>query len=327
MAKKILLRTPKEIIDDIKNLKIQGARRIAKAAIDAIIWQVKNSNAKTKDELYDEIVKLVLELENTRPTEPMMRNSLENALRFMMSWINIHQQEDIEKFKEDFLEYETNFLEEMDQQVERIAEFGSSLIKNGYRVLIHCHSSTVIKILQTCHDQEKDIEVSCLETRPLYQGRLSARELAEYGIKTKLYVDSAMGSIIQKHDLVLVGADAITAQGDLINKVGTYTLAQIARLNQIKFFSAAEIYKYNPLTKFGIDQQIEKRSEKEIWGDGLYAMEKSQPIPIPKNLSIENIAFDLTPFSLINAYITEEGIIPPQMIIFAAEKKLRGEKI
>ena len=327
MPKNLFMRTPSQIIEDIKSLKIQGARRIAKAAMDAIIWQVRNSKAKTKDELQDEIIKLALELEKTRPTEPMMRNSLQNALRFMMSWVRIHQQEDIEKFKEEFLKYETNFLEEMDQQIEKIAEFGSSLIKNGYRILIHCHSSTVIKILQTCHDQEKYIEVSCLETRPLYQGRLSARELAEYGIKTKLYVDSAMGSIIQKQDLVLVGADAITAQGDLINKVGTYSLAQIARLNQIKFYSAAEIYKYNPLTKFGIDQQIEKRSELEIWGDGLYTKEKSEPVPIPKNLSIENIAFDLTPASLINAYITEEGIIPPQMIFFAAEKKLRGEKI
>ncbi|MEM4137719.1 MAG: S-methyl-5-thioribose-1-phosphate isomerase [Candidatus Anstonellaceae archaeon] len=316
-------RSAQEIINAIKELKIQGARRVAKAAVDAIIWQIRNSRATTVDKFHEEILALVLELEKTRPTEPMMRNSLRTTLRFILSWLNLNQKEDLEKLKSQLLKFENNLLDLMDQEIEKLAQIGASAIKDGSKILVHCHSTSVVKILQNCYDQNKNIEVSCLETRPLFQGRLTARELAEYGIKTNLYVDGAVGSIIQKHDLVLVGADAITAEGDLINKIGTYTLAQVAKLNQVKFFSAAEIFKYDPLTKFGIDEVIEQRDVLEVWGNGLYQKEQSQEIPIPQNLQVFNPSFDRTPAAFISAYITEEGLIPPQLMAFIAEKKLR----
>ncbi|MFN3910335.1 MAG: translation initiation factor eIF-2B [Candidatus Anstonellaceae archaeon] len=322
-------RSASEIIQGIKDLKIQGARRIAKAAIDAIIWQIKYSKAITLEQFHNEILGLVLELEKTRPTEPMMRNSLRTTLKFIMAWIKANENanlanEDanVSKLKSNLLTFEKKLLDMMDEEIEKIAQIGSSLIKDGSRILVHCHSNTVVKILQDCADKNKNIIVSCLETRPLFQGRLTARELAESGIKTELYVDGAVGSIIQKQDLVLVGADAITAEGDLINKIGTFTVAQIAKYNQVKFFSCAELFKYDPLTRLGIEEIIEERDVQEVWGDGLYQKEKSQAYPIPKNLKIYNYSFDRTPASFINAYITEEGILPPPLISYAAEKKL-----
>jgi ribose 1,5-bisphosphate isomerase len=319
-------RTPSRIIKDIASLKIQGARRVAKAAVDAIIWQIIHSKAKTTHELYEEIIRLVLEIEKTRPTEPMMRNSLRSTLKFMLYWINKHKQIKVEELKQKVLDLQKKILMIMDEEIEKIADIGAMNIKDGSKILVHCHSTSVIKILQRCYDQNKNIEVSCLETRPLFQGRLSARELAEYGIKTNLYVDSAVGSIIQKHDLVLVGADAITAEGDLINKIGTYTIAQIAKLNQIKFYCAAELFKYDPLTKVGFEEIIEQRDIKEVWGDGLYVNENQPPQKVPPNLMVYNPSFDRTPAAFISAYITEEGIIPPQLISYFAEKKLQSLK-
>ncbi|MCX8163095.1 MAG: S-methyl-5-thioribose-1-phosphate isomerase [Candidatus Micrarchaeota archaeon] len=317
-------RSAQQIINDIKELKIQGARRIAKAAVDAVIWQIKNSKAKTTDQFHDEIVALVLELEKTRPTEPMMRNSLRTTLRFILSWLRLNKKDDLVALKSNLLKFEKNLLDLMDEEVEKLAQIGSSLIKDGSKILVHCHSNSVVKILQNCFDQNKNIEVSCLETRPLFQGRLTARELSSYGIKTNLYVDGAVGSIIQKHDLVLVGADAITAEGDLINKIGTFTIAQVAKINQVKFFSAAEIFKYDPLTRFGIEEIIEQRDYLEVWGDGRYQKEPQDiEISINDNLKVYNPSFDRTPAAFISAYICEEGLIPPPLMGYVAEKKLK----
>ena len=110
---------------------------------------------------------------------------------------------------------------------------------------------------------------------------------------------------------MLVGADSVTSRGDLINKVGTSTLAHIARLHDVSFYSAAELYKYSPLTFFGQRERIEERDPKEIW---------DRP---PRGVKIHNPAFDVTAARYINGYITEEGIVPPQSLFAVASQKLK----
>lgn len=312
-------------IHEIKELKIQGARNVAKKAVEALVDVAKNSKAKTAEQFYSELTQAAKRLEETRPTEPMMRNSLEDTLRYVITFTKTHPSSEPKEMIEALIKHERKFEISMQQAINRLAEYGSSQISYGAEIMIHCHSSSVLSILKKAHDDGKCPKVTCLETRPLYQGRLSARELNEHGIPTTLVVDSASGSQINKMDIVLVGADAINSQGDLLNKIGTYTLAQLARLHSKKFYSAAEMFKYDPLTRFGRPEPIEQRAKDEVWGTGLYSREVSKgPQKIPKTLNVLNPAFDLTPASLISAYMTEDGLIPPAQLSILAEAKLNG---
>ncbi|PIT84514.1 ribose 1,5-bisphosphate isomerase [Candidatus Micrarchaeota archaeon CG10_big_fil_rev_8_21_14_0_10_45_29] len=320
----------KQVAKDIKELKIQGARKIAKSAVAALVSHAQISKADDKHELYEIMLNAAKELEATRPTEPMMRNALDDALRFTLAWARTHEAKDVSSLKKALLSHQFSFLSQMDDAILKISKYGAAEIPQGANILIHCHSSTTMQILKKAYDEGKNPNVTCLETRPLYQGRLSARELSEYGIATSLCVDSAAGSIINKMDLVLTGADALSAEGDLVNKIGTFTLAQLAKLHSVRFLCAAEIFKYDPLTRFGKAEPIEQRDAKEVWGRGRYRKEeqflkKYSPLPLPKGIHVLNPAFDRTPAPLISAYITEEGLIPPAQLALIAEKKLKGE--
>jgi len=315
-----------KVAKDIRTLKIQGARNVAKAAVEAIVDSAEISKAKNKKELYKDLLKDAKILEKTRPTEPMMRNALDDTLRFTLAWIQTNKNQDIKSLKLDLGKHYKTFLQQMQNDSQKIAEYAANEIQSGSNILIHCHSSTLINSLKKAHDLKKNIHVICLETRPLYQGRLSARELSEYGIETTLAIDSSVGSQMHKTDLVLTGADAITAEGDLVNKIGTFTIAQLAHLHAVPFMCTVELFKYDPLTRFGAAEPIEQRNPLEVWGTGLYAKEiQSDTINPPKKLQIQNPAFDKTPAAFISAYITGEGLIPPAQLSIIARAKLNGE--
>ncbi|PIN82922.1 translation initiation factor IF-2B subunit delta, partial [Candidatus Micrarchaeota archaeon CG11_big_fil_rev_8_21_14_0_20_47_5] len=152
----------------------------------------------------------------------------------------------------------------------------------------------------------------CTETRPLFQGRITARELSEAGIDTTITVDSAAKYAMEEFDIdaVLFGADAITSGGDLINKIGTSQIAQIASSAGIPVYSAAEIYKFDPATLWGGREGIEMRGREELLCGKEF-----------KKVKAFNPAFDLTRAKFISAYITELGILPPQGISRALCKK------
>lgn len=320
-----MARTASKIAGDIRTLRVQGARRVAQAALEGLVSAAKTSRAKTNGALYADLLKVARMLTSTRPTEPMMRNALDDSLRFGLAWIRTHQKEDAGEMVRALSKHKTHLLQEMEEAADKISKLGAAEIPKNASVLIHCHSTTVVRVLIQAQKMGKRPHVVCLETRPLYQGRLSARELAAAGVDVSLAVDSAAGSLLDKIDLVLVGADAMTGRGDLINKVGTFSLAQLARLHGVRFLCAAELYKYDPLTRFGRSEAIEQRAAGEVWGSGYYRQEKrgkNKALRIPQHLKILNPAFDRTPAKYVSGYITEEGLMQPAYLVRVAEKKL-----
>lgn len=301
----------KEIVKKIKNLEIQGARNIAKSAIEAIIYQLKASKATKKSELYRELVEAAKFISSSRPTEPMMRNLISDAIRFSFMQIKTKPEMSIKDLKKVIEKEASTYVKKMENSKKLIAEYGSKIIKDGSDIITYCHSSTVIEILKKAKSKGKEFKVYALETRPRFQGRITAKELAENGINVTLAVDGAMNMLMKKADLCIVGADAITATGDLINKIGTSTLAHIARMHDVSFYSAAELYKFSPLTLFGYREEIEERDLSEVWENP------------PKKVKIINPAFDATAARYINGYITEFGILPPQSLWSVASQKLR----
>ncbi len=290
-----------KIANDIRELRIQGARKIAKAALYAIEIQLRRSKANDSDALYSELVSVADYLASQRPTEPMLRNTLRYIITQFDPELSVKEQ------KKSLLKAINGYFKKIDGDAEKIAHFGAQQLPEGALVLTHCHSNTIMKIFKKAYDIGKKFRVICTETRPIGQGFLTAEELSNYGIEVTMIVDSAVSSYIKKVDLTFVGADAITATGDLINKIGTRTVAEICNRNGISFLCAAELYKYDPLTQWGNNEIIEFRSPKEIIGERKV------------KFNVENPAFDVTPASLISAYITEKGVLPPAMLMLAAK--------
>lgn len=301
-------REVKKTVKDIKSLKIQGARNVAKAAIKALTTAIRHSKARKPGSIYKEVKEASDELAASRPTEPMMRNLLNKSERFAL--MQKKKTKSVAQLKKVLIRHEEGLLKKMGNDAKRLAEYGAKMIPNDALVLTHCHSSSVTRILIRAKKMRKKFRVVCFETRPRYQGRITAAELAKAGIDVTLAVDGAMATFMKKADIVIVGADSITSRGDLINKIGTSTLAHIARMYDVSFYSAAELSKYSPMTIYGTREKIEERDVHEVW---------ERP---PKKVKIRNPAFEATAAKYINGYVTESGVIPTQSFFAMATQKL-----
>jgi len=290
-------------VKDIKSLKIQGAENVAKYALESLKDVLKKSKSK---DIKTELLKAKETLFATRPTEPCMRNALNYALADID---NINDATEISSYVSKRIDEALNHFKESE---EKIVQYGSQKIRDGMVIYTHCHSSTVTKILINSWKEGKHIEVHNTETRPRFQGRITATELAKEGIPVVHYVDSAARFAIKKADIMLIGADAITAEGKVINKVGSELFAEAANKRNIPVYVCTNSWKFDPQTIFGFDEPIEKRFGKEVWDNP------------PKNVRIDNFAFEKIDPELITGIITELGIYKPQKLIDAVKKNYPG---
>jgi len=282
----------------IKLLEIQGARNVAIAAIKAVEETAKESKAKHKDAFLNELLETKTILFSSRETEPLMRN----AIRHVIYVIQSSDKESVKELAVEVSRVSDMFLETLELSKEKIAAIGSKRISHHSRVLTHCHSSTVTNMLRKAKLDGKTFEVVCTESRPVFQGRLTAKEMLDSGIKTTMIVDSAVRHFMNEIDLVVVGADAITSEGNIINKIGTSMVALAAKEARTPFYVVSELLKFDPVTVRGDYERIEERSPKEVWADP------------PSGLIIRNPAFDVTRREFIHGIICEEGIISPHSI-------------
>jgi ribose 1,5-bisphosphate isomerase len=289
----------------IRNLEVQGARNVAITAIKALKSLAEQIKAKTRKEFMDELTEAKTALFNSRETEPFMRN----AVRWIISKAENSNQERIENLAGIVSSSSREFLKNLEDSQECIAEIGAKRIRDRSVVFTHCHSSTVTHLLKRAKKEGKSFAVICTETRPAFQGRITAREMLALGIKTTLIVDSAARSFINQADIVIVGADALTSEGNVINKIGTSTIALIANEARTPFYVVSELLKFDPATMRGDFEEIEERNPKEIWKNA------------PDKLTIRNPAFDVTRREFIRGIICEEGIIPPHSISEVVHRK------
>ena len=188
-------------------------------------------------------------LYNSRPTEPAMRNGLMYVIGKLMNDVkNGILDTDLAKMAEI---YGTEYEDLLNDSKKRIAKFGSRLIPKDaahYVIQTHCHSAVVEEILIEAKQQGKNFKVVATETRPFYQGRTTAKKLVEAGIEVTQVVDSAMRWVSRNMevDLMIIGADAITSEGTVLNKIGSRLLALVANEEHIPLYVATPLLKYNP---------------------------------------------------------------------------------
>jgi len=291
----------KKIVKDIKELKIQGAENVAIAAVKAINDLTRNSKTQNTKKLLSDLEIARKVLIETRPTEPCMRNAL-----FYL--FNNLDKSNIHELKEQISKNIYNILNHFELSKKIIADIGSNKIKDGSVVFTHCHSSTVIDILKEAKRKGKQFDVHCMETRPLFQGRKTAKELLNVGIPVTYYIDSAARLALKKADIMLIGADSISSTGDVVNKIGSELFAEIANKYEISVYSCSNSWKFNPRTSFGFDEVIERREHEEVWKNP------------PKNIKIETSAFEKVHSSLITGIISELGIFKPDSFVEETKK-------
>ena len=286
------------VADKIKRIEIQGARNVAIAAVNAIVEGVKESKVRDKKGFLKQLSDAKEVLFASRSTEPLMRNSV----RYLINSVESSQKDSVNDLVDIVSKVGEQFLKNLETSKEKIAMVGSRRIFHHSRILTHCHSSTVTGILQKAKSDGKKFDVVCTESRPIFQGRITAKEMLDAGIKTTMIIDSAVRHYINEVDLVLVGADAITSEGNIINKIGTSMVALAAKEARTPFYVVSELLKFDPLTMHGDYEKIEERNSKEVW---------DAP---PPGLIIRNPAFDVTRREFIHGIICEVGIISPHSI-------------
>jgi ribose 1,5-bisphosphate isomerase len=291
-------------VEKIRNLEVKGARNIAIAALEVLKVVAKETRAKNREMFLDELSEAKNMLFVSRPTEPLMRN----AVMFVLNTVEGSKRKKVTDLSKIVTSGSQKFMQELEASQERIAEIGAKRILDGMVVFTHCHSSTVTYLLKKAKQNGRNFEVICTETRPVFQGRITANELLELGIKTTLIVDSAARSFM-KADIAIVGADALTSEGNVVNKIGTATIALVAREARVPFYVVSELLKFDSATLWGEYEGIEERSRDEVWKEA------------PEKLIIRNPAFEVVKREFIHGIICEEGIIPPQLVTEVVRQK------
>ena len=293
--------------EKIKSLEIQGATNVA---ISAINFMCEYANRISKnlniEGIFKELYNAREILFKTRDTEPAMRN----GLNFIMNQLE-KQKNELTKRK--IFNITSRCREEYKKMVkdskQKIAEIGARRFPDSgsnkkFVVMTHCHSSVVNKILLEAKKQGKDFKVVATETQPILQGRKTVKKLLKNNIEVIHIVDSAMRWAVNNLDvdLIIIGADSITSEGTIINKIGSRLLALVAHEEHVPFYVASPLLKYNPQTSFGILEKIEMRNPIEIWRDA------------PENLEILNPAFETVSRRYIDGLISEAGIFAPSHV-------------
>ncbi|MEM3725497.1 MAG: S-methyl-5-thioribose-1-phosphate isomerase [Candidatus Bathyarchaeia archaeon] len=300
------LKTCEEVAEAIKTMKIRGAPLLGAAAAFALALTAYNSKAKTREKLIKEMEKAAETLKRTRPTAFNLfwaiDRILEKAKTFDGNAENLA----------DFVVREAQRIADEDIEANRsIGKYGAGLITDGDVVLTHCNAGalatvgygTALGIIRAAWEDGKRIRVIATETRPKLQGaRLTAYELKRDGIPVTLITDNMVGYVMRRKlvNKVVVGADRIVKDA-VINKIGTFTIAVLAKEHNIPFYVAAPKSTFD-LTRTSADVVIEERSPEEVLYIG------SQRIAV-EGIDVLNPAFDITPLEYVTAIICESGIL------------------
>ncbi len=281
-----------EAADAIRRMEIRGATAIARTAATALAHHIIDTEGDPRTAAREAAHALVA----TRPSSIALHNAVHQLLNRVLA------AEDPWSAAQPALE---SFLAELATDEEATHQAAAEEVKTHPRIVTVCHATQVVDPVLRAHRDGVEVHVTCLETRPWGQGRITAQALADQGVPVAFIVDAvaAQRVLAGDVDMVLVGADTVLSDGSLINKIGSLHLALAAARADIPFHSVASGIKYT--TKARVE--IEKRSPEEVWKDA------------PPGITVENPVFDEVPADLITGYATPWGMLPP---IEAVDRRL-----
>jgi len=306
-------RTSQEVAKAIRTMVIRGAPAIGVAAAMGIALGMSRSTAKGTKQFAVEFQKTCDMMAATRPTAVNLFWAIDRMKRAFAEGAQAGESTEELSAR---LEGEARAIHDEDvASCRAMGAFGAELLADGMRVLTHCNAGALatagygsaLGVIRAAVEQGKKIAVFADETRPFLQGsRLTAWELVREGISTTVITESVAGPLMRagEIDFVVVGADRIAANGDTANKIGTYTVAVLAREHKVPFYVAAPLSTIDLATPDGDHIPIEERDQREVSHLGSSRL-------APEGAKFRNLAFDITPHRYISGIITERGIFRP----------------
>jgi len=310
--KRIRCRSAEEVARSIERMQVRGAPALEAAAAMAIAVTALRSKARTKAQLMRELKRASDRIARTRPTAVNLFVGLTRAMGAARA------ASDVRDLRKAVVSEAMRIAEEDIEVNKKIGENGARLLRDGDVILTHCNAGalatvdygTALGVVRAACSSGKKIKVIVTETRPLLQGaRLTAWELKRDSIPVTVITDSMVGYVMsrQKINAVIVGADRIAANGDIANKIGTYSIAVLAKEHRLPFYVAAPVSTIDMKLKSGKEIPIEERRPEEVtFIGGIRA--------VPKGVKVLNPAFDVTPARYVTAIITEKGVVRPGKI-------------
>jgi methylthioribose-1-phosphate isomerase len=296
----------RDVVLAIKEMRVRGAPAIGVAVAYGIALGASGIKTANKDEFLAQLNQVMQTFAASRPTAVNLFQAINRMKKAARG-------DGVAEIRNSLINEAKRIHQEEITATKQLSQLGAELIKDGFTVLTHCNAGplatagygTALGVIKAAKEQGKKVSVFVTETRPLLQGaRLTTWELMQEGIPVILITDSMAGYFMQqrKIDRVIVGADRIAANGDVANKIGTYTLAVLAKESKIPFYVAAPTSTIDLSLSSGEKIPIEERSPEEVT--------HIQGVLIaPEGIRAANPAFDVTPHSYITAIITEKGII------------------
>jgi len=300
------------VADAIRRLKVRGAPAIGVTAAMGVALGAQAVAATSYDDFAKRVSGICDELAATRPTAV----NLFWAIERMKRTLNLLRAKPVAEIKSMLVDESQRILDEDIAMNRAMGKHGAALVQSGQTILTHCNAGalatagygTALGVIRAAWEEGKKISVLAGETRPVLQGaRLTAWELMQDKIPVTLITDNMAGSLMKQGriHLCIVGADRIAANGDVANKIGTYSVAVLARAHNIPFYVAAPHSTIDLATPSGDQIPIEQRNPNEV--TALHG----GPSIAPAGVAVLNPAFDVTPAALITAIITERGVFKP----------------
>jgi ribose 1,5-bisphosphate isomerase len=300
----------RKIHEEIVNMQVQGATNVAIATFEGIKIALRSKIGRG-DNFLENILQVGKYLAYARPNEPLAQNGL-LYIRYKFLKQN-GESLPLNERRELIDDLCDEFLKKLSNVKHNIDGLNSPRLKHIDHVLTHCHSSTAVRLIKGIAQGDDDFTAVCTETRPRYQGRITAKSLLEADIDTTLIADSAAESFVigrgsKPVSAVFIGCDAFTMKGYMINKIGSWGIAMAA------YQSGKPLYVVTPLLKIDHDTihqdiKIEIREDKELWDNA------------PKGLEMYNPSFELVDAGLITGFVTEYGILRPNQISEIVKKE------
>jgi len=301
-----------DVIRRIKSREISTADDTAKAAALALEKAASEISGATPEEFLEELGKTSRLLSESRPTSA----SLQNSTRFVIYRATLAAEKGltVDEVRQSAIEAARTFREKIDEAKAKIGEIGSKRISDGDLILTHCYSTSVLSILRKVKEEGKQVRIIVTESRPAFEGRKMTHEILRIGFPVTFIIDIAVRVFMHDVDNVMVGAEAIAANGAIVNKIGTSVIGTVAHEARVRTLVAAGTYKFFPESVIGQRITIEEEDPSQIYENTHH-----------ENLTVRNPQFDVCPPEYIDAIITERGMIPPQGAYFLLRKIFEEE--
>jgi ribose 1,5-bisphosphate isomerase len=294
-----------DTLEKIRNDHVSGATEIAIRCAEYLREQTEHFSGEEPDQFVLHLNKIGTQLKEAQPAMASVYNAVSSILISTQNGLkNRLTLQQLQKIADNAA---LNFIDSLKCALKQLAEEGVVLIKNGQEILTYSSSRAVMAVLKKAKEQEKKFGVIVPESRPMYEGRILAQDLGSIGIHCIMIVDGAISTFVDHADIVLIGADRIS-EHSVVNKIGTYALALMARQKELPLYCACETSKFLrsdllPFTQNEMDPE-------EVW-------EKT-----PENVAIKNLYFEEIPLNLFTGIITERGILADEEVRNLISKNL-----